>query len=710
MATTRWADFVARGLVALAVLCLVGGMGAGVVHRELLDADRFAEHADRVRTDPDVAAALGERITQELLAAEPDLVVIRPLIQASATELAGSPVFGGAFRRAVVPLHTAFVSGVHDDVVLTLADAGAVLVAVVSAASPQLAAKLPPGLDVRLSRIGASSADGRFVSTARTTTVLAWLLPLLALALIAAAALAVRGTWRVRCRAFARMLGVGLLAAAALAAALVLVIDFLAARADRDTLHGAVLAAGWDELDGPAWWTTAMTAAAGYVLCLVAQAPGSLRPRSLASQVGAWLTDRPRDARSVLVRTGVLAVLGLALVIQPETSVRVAAFAAGALLLVEAAFTAAGGLARLRPGRTLNTFASRARPAVPLMAGALAIALLAGLTATGSWPATSHIPNLPRLAPAACNGEAALCSRRYDEVTYPATHNSMSAADQPGWLFAEQPTGVLGQLDDGIRVFLIDSWYGQPTNRPGIVASPDSTREEAIRQATAAFGAAAVESALRLRAHAGLQPRGPIRPYLCHAMCELGAVEWEPLMAGVRRWLDAHPDEVVTFIVQDEVSPEDTASLVERAGLLPYVHTQVAGQPWPTLEEMIGSGRRVVFFLENGDGGAAAPWLMNVNRWVQDTPYDFRRIRDFNCAHFRGRPGASLFLVNHWLDSLKSRVTDAAVVNSEPVLGRRVRECARERGLLPNFVAVDFYDQGDLFGVVDRLNRSGRID
>jgi hypothetical protein len=52
-------------------------------------------------------------------------------------------------------------------------------------------------------------------------------------------------------------------------------------------------------------------------------------------------------------------------------------------------------------------------------------------------------------------------------------------------------------------------------------------------------------------------------------------------------------------------------------------------------------------------------------------------------------------------------VSSAARVNAREVLEPRVEECRAERGLLPNFVAVDFYDQGDLFDVVDDLNGVG---
>jgi hypothetical protein len=60
-------------------------------------------------------------------------------------------------------------------------------------------------------------------------------------------------------------------------------------------------------------------------------------------------------------------------------------------------------------------------------------------------------------------------------------------------------------------------------------------------------------------------------------------------------------------------------------------------------------------------------------------------------------------LVNHWLNNADRRVTDAQRVNAADVLGPRLDECVAQRGHV-NQVAVDFYDQGDLFAEVDRLN------
>lgn len=312
-------------------------------------------------------------------------------------------------------------------------------------------------------------------------------------------------------------------------------------------------------------------------------------------------------------------------------------------------------------------------------------------------------PPSPSADPAACNGHAELCDRAYDEVAQLATHNSMAAAAEPGWFFPEQPDGIIAQLDHGVRVLLVDSWYGQRTDRRGIIATAGSSRADAIREARGDHGALAVRAALRTRGAVGVEGRGAIRPYLCHAMCELGSTEWQRSLEELRTWLDEHPREVVTLFVQDEVTPEDTAAVVESAGLLPYV----AGPPdegWPTLGEMIDSGQRLVVLMENAGGGTTYPWLLQGFDWVQDTPYLFRDPADFSCEPNRGGPEASLFLVNHWIKSKTRIAQNAAAVNAREVLGPRLEECAAERGQTPDYVAVDFYDRGDALEVVDELN------
>ena len=176
----------------------------------------------------------------------------------------------------------------------------------------------------------------------------------------------------------------------------------------------------------------------------------------------------------------------------------------------------------------------------------------------------------------------------------------------------------------------------------------------------------------------------------------------------MRAWMDAHPREVVTVIIQDEVSPADTATAFDRAGLTPLVHVPRPGQPWPTLGQMIDSGHRLVVMMENRGGGPAYPWLVPAFDFVQDTPYSNPTVADLRCERLRGTARSPLLLLNYWLgNGFRSLVTDARKINALGVLGPYLDRCRQERGMLPNFVAVNFYDEGDLFTAVDRLNGVG---
>ena len=62
----------------------------------------------------------------------------------------------------------------------------------------------------------------------------------------------------------------------------------------------------------------------------------------------------------------------------------------------------------------------------------------------------------------------------------------------------------------------------------------------------------------------------------------------------------AHPEEVIIIIVEDYVTPQDLASEFDKAGFADLVYTGNPSPPWPTLRQLIESGRRVLVFTESG--------------------------------------------------------------------------------------------------------------
>jgi hypothetical protein len=273
--------------------------------------------------------------------------------------------------------------------------------------------------------------------------------------------------------------------------------------------------------------------------------------------------------------------------------------------------------------------------------------------------------------PKTCNGSEALCARRFDQVTFPMTHNAMSNADD-GWVAPNQDHGLARQLADGVRGWMLDThYYDEETGYT------DQRRDDL----------AAVDQA-----------------YLCHGVCALGRRRLLEGLCDLTAFLDQNRGEVVSIIFEDYVTPDDTAAVMQASGLVDYVHVQALGAPWPTLRELVDQNQRLIVFSESGRAGA--PWYHAAWKHIWDTPYTFKSTADFTCARNRGDPSNALFLVNHWLES-GAGLPDAtlgAQANAMAVLGPRVQQCTKEAGRAPTFVGVDFYDVGTLFEVVKTSN------
>jgi hypothetical protein len=684
-------------LAGLGTVLLALGLLAGSVNREVLDGARFAEHVDTVRTDPAVARQLGQAITARVLAADPDLVAVRPLLEAAATSLVSSPAFGPVVRLAARQVHASMTNDDPTQIVLRLADLGVVLSGVLRSVAPDGSSRIPPDLDLTLAQLGARTPAAETIRLVRTVSVLSWLLPLLALLAYAGAIAAADDRRRATVLA-----GRGILAAGIAVGVVAVGLRLAAAGLGAGSLRDAIWSASLRAYAGTLWWAAAVPAAAGLLLAGAATGRLPRLDRETARRAWARLTPPEPGPRLHLARGAAAVLVGLGLLLRPALVAGVVAVAAGILLAVGGIGELAAALGRdpaPAPGRVRRP--REWRPAVA--AGLVGVVGLVAVLGLGAAPSDARLPAAD--TGTACNGYAQLCDRPYTDVAYPATHNSMAAADLPGWFIPEQPTGIVGQLDAGIRALLIDTWYGQRTDRPGLTATAPGSQAAALAAAERDFGPTAVQSALRIRDAVTLRPTGPPTPYLCHGLCEIGSTELQPELVGVRAWMDAHPREVVTIIVEDHVTPADTAAAFGRAGLLPLVHTQAPGAPWPTLRQMIDSGRRLVVMMENHAGGPADPWLLPAFTYVQDTPFSNPTPADLRCVRQRGSADSPLLLLNYWLgNDFRTLVSDARTINAYDVLGPYVARCRQERGMLPNFVAVNFYDQGDLFKAVDGLN------
>ena len=693
-------------LVVLASLLLFAAVLAAYARWALFDSDRFANRATAMLEDSTVRTVIGERVTDQLVVrSESDLLAARPIIASAMSGIVGSPGFRALFRRSVLDVHRAVFARDQDTVTLTLADIGTVAGAALEKVRPQLARELEESGRVVVIRREIGALAGNAARLADQVRVLAAVLAVLTL-LAAGGALALSADRRVT----VSRLGLG-----AVVAGLAIVILYAVARGivlDRvgDPDVRAAAAAVWSDFLADLRTLGWLLAGAGAVVA--AAAASLIKPIDLEGPArAAWRTATTDPVRPWprIARAGVLLLAGVLVIAQPLAALQIVATLFGVLLLYEAVQSLLRMVYRPAEAAVQKRRLRRVpRVMVPLLATLIIAAGVAAVLATGS-----------TLTPAAattttCNGSEALCDKPFDRVVLPATHNSMSVP-LPGWFSSEQERPIAGQLEDGIRGLLLDTHYGDKL-RNGNVRTYFGSREKlvgAVKQDD--LSPQSVAAALRLRDRLGFRGEGERGMYLCHTFCELGATPLEPVLRDIHQFLATHPSEVVVIVNQDYVTPDDFVGAVDDAGLTPYAFTPPSGSRWPTLREMVDSGKRLVMLAENEAG--AAPWYQLVYaRLVEETPFNFPRASPLtaeskvaaSCVPNRGPERAPLFLINHWVstDPLP-RPSDAAKVNAYEPLLRRARECARIRNHVVNLLAVNFYKQGDVFRVVDTLNAAG---
>jgi hypothetical protein len=423
-----------------------------------------------------------------------------------------------------------------------------------------------------------------------------------------------------------------------------------------------------------------------------------------------WLQQPSPKPGMELARGLSLMGFGVLAVLRPWGLVRLLTVAIGATLafeglrglfaLVAPRFEAATAPAASAGGAQRP---SRRAPLVRLaMIGIVALALLGTGVAWLRSPSALPTPAFQ----GRCNGSKALCDRTVDQVVFAGAHNAMSAADVPQWMFPNQEKGVEAQLRHGIRALLFDVHNGIPVaGRIKTVLDDEPGSKAKFEKAVGAEGIAA---AMRIRDRLVGEPEGPKAPYVCHGFCELGAQPLVAVLRDIRDFLVENPGEVLLVVIEDYVPPSDIARAFEESGLVEYVYSGRLGPPWPTLRELVQSHQRVIVAAENDNGAGSLAWYGKAYDLMQETPYHFEAVTELSCRPHRGGDGKSLFLMNHWIDTTPApKPTNAEILNAKDFLLARARQCAKERGKLPNILAVDFAMTGDVVGAAEELNDSG---
>ncbi|KAF9481497.1 PLC-like phosphodiesterase [Pholiota conissans] len=279
-----------------------------------------------------------------------------------------------------------------------------------------------------------------------------------------------------------------------------------------------------------------------------------------------------------------------------------------------------------------------------------------------------------------CNGHAELCDRKYGNTTFLGSHDSFAVSGNPFALARNQEVSLKQQLSLGVRM---------------------------------------------------LQAQGHMvdkELHFCHTTCGLfdgGSVE--KYLRKVKRFLDSHPNEVLTLIFTNPegVSVQDVwKPIFDKTGVSELAYGPplpiMSRDDWPTLGEMIESGKRVVVFMDHGAENRNNPsvdFILPQFQMMWEDKYDPTNSA-FPCKVDRTSgplaPSQQLSLINHNLNAnifpigrgilIPDRLNSPRT-NSISSISKHSAHCAQyAEDRNPNFVLLDYVNVGQGLTAVNRLN------
>ena len=259
-----------------------------------------------------------------------------------------------------------------------------------------------------------------------------------------------------------------------------------------------------------------------------------------------------------------------------------------------------------------------------------------------------------------CNGSIELCNKKYNEVAYLTTHNSYSSA-AAGFTFPNQNLSITDQLNSGVRGFMLDVYdlMGTPT--------------------------------------------------VYHGSFVLGAEPLSNSLGIFEQFLNTNPNEIITIIFECYVPANDIESEINTSGLNNYLFEKIPGIDWPTLQEMIDNNQRLIILTDKNDAAVSQGWYHYVWDHAVETHFSVNDPADFNNEFNRGDSLNDLFIFNHFITNAvlgTGNETASAIVNEYNFLMNRINANYLSKSKFPNFITLDFVDQGDGLNVVNTINSS----
>ena len=343
---------------------------------------------------------------------------------------------------------------------------------------------------------------------------------------------------------------------------------------------------------------------------------------------------------------------------------------------------------------------------IALLAAAMAALLLPAPASAGELTDTCRSTDAAILLQGPCRGAEQLLSAAATQCRYatgrdadcgavplaPVVIRSQIAEHESSWLGA----ALADQYERGSSLPMIDApWVGTHNSFNSVKTTPALSETDANQQLSLNDQLRLSVRSLELDLHSF---RG--RPVVCHGRGEgIGCTTERPLekiVEELRRWLVAHPDQVLLLYLEDHLKPAHERRAVLQIGRRLRVLT-TAGRDLATLsrDDVRAAGKQVVLV---GGRGSDAQWRGHVFDWGpiewEDRPRDFA-----GCANAGETPPYASRIVRFYEDS--TWLTQQAEIAGQS---------STDDGLRPDTVRAMVACGVDLFGFDQLVPGDPRLD
>ncbi|MDR3550447.1 MAG: hypothetical protein P4L31_03470 [Candidatus Babeliales bacterium] len=333
--------------------------------------------------------------------------------------------------------------------------------------------------------------------------------------------------------------------------------------------------------------------------------------------------------------------------------------------------------------------------------------------------------------------------KRYNEISYVATHNGQSHMGSP---VQNQTLSLTQQFESGIRATKIHVWYDKDENGKVVPFVCHGVAKEVIDGSYFEKIIDKIPRIFQSWARSALKEFEPINTLfqdackaaygegeangviqMRHCILDPSRKSLRSTLDEIKTFLDKNPRELITVILEDHTNNLDHISNdFKLSGLDVFAHTQHADQEWPMVGDMIDANKRLVVLLHGNEKLSydQHPWIHDIWKFAWDTEFDFpdvaslkdpaKDIMPKRGAHaYQSRhTGAKnkLFIVHHFVTPVAGGTKDGAKkVNKKGFLKNRLDRLTKVAGRNPNIIQVDFFDAADkdVLEVVNGLNTKG---